>query len=176
MTKEPSGNPPLGTIAKFTILGAVNGLLLGLGLLVLICSPTARLPGRLGHFYGGHPRNFDGGWRLRRCDRWLYRQPPPAVGVDERPQNNSDRCTKVGRIRQSLPFKIFGPMGGRGPLFPPLTLERILIDHQLHVSAIRTGNSTQFYRGFRPTEKGLANTKLDVPRIVSLNGAGHAIE
>jgi hypothetical protein len=62
------------------------------------------------------------------------------------------------------------------PLFRALALERILVDHQLHVSAIRTGNSTQFDRGFRPTEKGLAKAKLDVPRFVSLNCAGHAVE
>lgn len=48
MTEEPSENSrtSLGTIATFTVLGAVNGLLSGLGLLVLFCSPAPSFPAR----------------------------------------------------------------------------------------------------------------------------------
>jgi hypothetical protein len=48
VTEEPTGNSrdSLNTITAFTILGAVNGLLLGLGILVVTCSSMSNLPGR----------------------------------------------------------------------------------------------------------------------------------
>jgi hypothetical protein len=48
VTEEPDGNTrdSLSTITAFTILGAVNGLLLGLGILVVTCSSMSNFPGR----------------------------------------------------------------------------------------------------------------------------------
>ena len=48
VTEEPAGNSrdSLNTITAFTILGAVNGLLLGVGILVVTCSSLSNLPGR----------------------------------------------------------------------------------------------------------------------------------
>jgi hypothetical protein len=48
VTEEPTGNSrdSLNTITAFTILGAVNGLLLGVGILVITCSSASSLPGR----------------------------------------------------------------------------------------------------------------------------------
>jgi hypothetical protein len=48
LTEEPSENPrhSLGTIATFTLLGILNGLLLGVGILVLTCSPGPGFPGK----------------------------------------------------------------------------------------------------------------------------------
>jgi hypothetical protein len=48
VTEEPAGNSSdsLRTITSFSILGAVNGLLLGLGILVVTCSSMSNLPGR----------------------------------------------------------------------------------------------------------------------------------